>query len=167
VLRVVGEDGAEMPVGQVGEITASGDNIMRGYWRDLETTARVLDHNGYHTGDLAYVDDEGYYFLVGRKDNLLKVSGHRINPQEIEDAAMASGLIVEIAVLGRPDALKGKRLVAVAVPIRDDCQASDVLDYCAARLPRYKVPDTITFVRALPKKLTGKIDRARCAEMIQ
>lgn len=166
-LRVVGEDGAEMPVGQVGELAASGDNIMQGYWKDPETTARVLDHNGYHTGDLAYVDDEGYFFLVGRKDNLLKVSGHRINPQEIEDVAMASGLIVEVAVLGRPDELKGNSLAAVAVPIRDDCQAGEVLDYCAARLPRYKVPDSITLVRALPKKLTGKIDRAKCAEMIE
>jgi long-chain acyl-CoA synthetase len=166
-LRVVGEDGAEMPIGQVGELTASGDNIMQGYWLDPETTARVLDHNGYHTGDLAYVDDEGYFFLVGRKDNLLKVSGHRINPQEIEDVMMASGLIVEVAVLGRPDELKGSSLAAFAVPIRDDCQADEVLDYCVAKLPRYKVPDTITFVPSLPKKLTGKIDRAKCAEMIR
>jgi len=166
-LRVVGEDGAEMPVGQVGELTASGDNIMQGYWKDPETTARVLDHNGYHTGDLAYADDEGYFFLVGRKDNLLKVSGHRVNPQEIEDVVMESGLIVEVAVVGKPDALKGTSLAALAVPIRDDCQASEVLDHCAAKLPRYKIPDGITFVRALPKKLTGKIDRPKCAEMIQ
>jgi len=166
-LRVVGENGTEKPVGQVGELTASGDNIMQGYWKDPETTARVLDHNGYHTGDLAYVDDEGYFFLVGRKDNLLKVSGHRINPQEIEDVVMASGLIVEVAVLGKPDQLKGNSIVAVAVPVRENCEASDVLDYCAAKLARYKVPDRITFVRTLPKKLTGKIDRAKCAEMIQ
>jgi long-chain acyl-CoA synthetase len=166
-LRVVGEDGAEMPVGQVGELTASGDNIMQGYWKDPETSARVLDHNGYHTGDLAYADDEGFFYLVGRKDNLLKVSGHRINPQEIEDVMMESGFIVEVAVLGRPDELKGSSLTALAVPIRDDCQAGEVLDYCAAKLPRYKVPDRITFLRALPKKLTGKIDRAKCAEMIQ
>jgi acyl-CoA synthetase (AMP-forming)/AMP-acid ligase II len=165
-LRVVGEDGTEMPVGEVGELAASGDNIMRGYWKDPDTTARVLDRNGYHTGDLAYVDDEGYFFLVGRKDNLLKVSGHRVNLQEIEDVVMASGLIVEVAVLGRPDELKGNSLAAVAVPIRDDCQAGAVLDYCGARLPRYKVPERITFVRALPKKLTGKIDRARCAEIV-
>jgi long-chain acyl-CoA synthetase len=166
-LRVVGENGTEMPVGQVGELTALGSNIMQGYWKDPETSARVLDHNGYHTGDLAYADDEGYFYLVGRKDNLLKVSGHRINPQEIEDVMMESGLILEATVLGKPDPLKGNSLVAVAVPVRDNCEASDVLDYCAAKLPRYKVPDRITFVRTLPKKLTGKIDRAKCAEMIQ
>ncbi len=166
-LRVLYENGAEVPIGQIGELTASGPNIMQGYWKDPETSARVLDHNGYHTGDLAYADDEGYFYLVGRKDNLLKVSGHRINPQEIEDVMMESGLIVEVAVLGKPDQLKGNSLVAVAVPIRDNCEASDVLDYCAAKLPRFKLPDRIVFLRALPKKPTGKIDRAKCAEMIQ
>jgi acyl-CoA synthetase (AMP-forming)/AMP-acid ligase II len=140
---------------------------MQGYWKDPETSARVLDHNGYHTGDLAYADDEGYFYLVGRKDNLLKVSGHRINPQEIEDVMMESGLIVEVAVLGKPDQLKGNSLVAVAVPIRDNCEASDVLDYCAAKLPRFKLPDRIVFLRALPKKPTGKIDRAKCKEVIE
>jgi acyl-CoA synthetase (AMP-forming)/AMP-acid ligase II len=166
-LRVIGENSSEMPIGKVGELTALGPNIMQGYWKDPETSARVLDHNGYHTGDLAYMDDEGYFYLVGRKDNLLKVSGHRINPQETEDVIMESGLIVEVAVLGEPDQLKGNSLVAVAVPVRDNCEATDVLDYCAAKLPKYKVPDRITFVRTLPKKLTGKIDRAKCAEMIQ
>ena len=166
-LRVLDENGTEMPVGQVGELAASGANIMQGYWKDPATSARVLDHNGYHTGDLAYIDDEGYFYLVGRKDNLLKISGHRVNPQEIEDVIMDSGLIVEVAVLGEPDQMKGNSLVAVAVPIRDDCEASDILQHCAARLPRYKVPDRIVSVRALPKKLTGKIDRAKCRELIE
>ena len=166
-LRVLDEIGTEVQIGQIGELTASGPNIMQGYWKDPETSARVLDHNGYHTGDLAYVDDEGYFYLVGRKDNLLKVSGHRINPQEIEDVIMESGLIVEVAVLGKPDQLKGNSLVAVAVPIQDGSEAGDVLPYCAARLPRYKIPDRIVSVRALPKKPTGKIDRAKCSELIE
>jgi long-chain acyl-CoA synthetase len=80
---------------------------------------------------------------------------------------MESGLIVEVAVLGKPDPLKGNSLVAVAVPIRDNCEASDVLDYCAAKLPRFKLPDRIVFVRALPKKPTGKIDRAKCMEQFE
>ena len=166
-LRVIGENGSAMPVGQVGELTASGSNIMQGYWRDPETSARVLDHNGYHTGDLAYADDEGYFYVVGRKDNLLKVSGHRINTQEIEDVMMESSLILEVTVLGKPDQLKGNSLVAVAVPTRDNCEPSDVLKYCAARLPKYKIPDRLVLVRALPKKLTGKIDRDKCREYIE
>ncbi len=165
-LRVLDEAGNEVPPGQTGELTASGPNIMQGYWKDPETTARVLDKNGYHTGDLASVDEEGYFYLVGRKDNLLKVSGHRINPQEIEDVMMESGLLVEAAVIGKPDELKGNKLVAVAVPIENSCTADRVTEYCTAKLPRFKLPDDIIFTRALPKKASGKIDRAKCGEMI-
>lgn len=164
-LKVLDESGNEVPPGQTGELTASGPNIMRGYWKDPETTARVLDENGYHTGDLAYMDEEGYLYLVGRKDNLLKVSGHRINPQEIEDAIMESGLIVEVAVIGKPDELKGNKLVAVAVPIESSCTGDSVLGYCASKLPKFKVPDGVVFARALPKKASGKIDRQKCSEL--
>ncbi len=165
-LRVLDETGNEVPSGQTGELTASGPNIMQGYWKDQETTKRVLDKNGYHTGDLAYMDDDGYFYLVGRKDNLLKVSGHRINPQEIEDVMMESGLLVEAAVIGKPDELKGNKLVAVAVPIESSCTADRVTEYCSAKLPRFKLPDEIKFTRALPKKASGKIDRGKCGEMI-
>jgi long-chain acyl-CoA synthetase len=166
-LRVLGEDGTEMRAGEVGELTASGPNIMQGYWKDRDASMRVLDHNGYHTGDLAYADDEGYFYVVGRKDNILKVSGHRINTQEVEDVVMESGLIVEVAVLGKSDRLRGNSLVAVAVPRADNCVPGDVLGYCAARLPKYKIPDVLVLVRALPKKLTGKIDRAKCREYVE
>lgn len=166
-LRVLDDNGIEVPPGQTGELTASGPNIMRGYWKDPETTSRVLDENGYHTGDLAYMDDEGYFYLVGRKDNLLKVSGHRINPQEIEDTIMESGHIVEVAVLGIADDLKGNKLVAVAVPIESSCTVEVVIEYCLSKLPKFKVPDGIVFTRALPKKVSGKIDRAACAALIK
>ena len=166
-LRVLDEAGNEVAPGQTGELTASGPNIMQGYWKDPETTARVLDKNGYHTGDLAYRDDDGYFYLVGRKDNLLKVSGHRINPQEIEDVMMESGLLVEAAVIGKPDELKGNRLVSVAVPIESGCTADRVMEYCSSKLPRFKLPDEIRFARALPKKASGKIDRAKCGDMIE
>lgn len=166
-LRILDEDGNEVPQGQNGELTASGPNIMRGYWKDPETTARVLGKSGYHTGDLAYKDDEGYLYLVGRKDNLLKVSGHRINPQEIEDVIMDSGLIVEVAVIGKPDELKGTKLIAVAVAVGNSCTAEHITSHCAMKLPKFKVPDEITFVRALPKKASGKIDRAACGDILK
>jgi long-chain acyl-CoA synthetase len=165
-LRVLDESGNEVTPGQTGELTASGPNIMRGYWKDPETTARVLDKNGYHTGDLATTDDEGYFYLVGRKDNLLKVSGHRLNPQEIEDVIMDSGLIVEVAVIGKPDALKGNKLIAVTVPIEGSTTADSVIEFCSSKLPKFKVPDGIVFTRALPKKASGKIDRQACTVLI-
>ena len=167
IMRVVNDKGLELPPGEVGELTGSGDNIMQGYWKDAELSARVLDHNGYHTGDLGYKDDEGYLYLVGRKDNMLKVSGHRINPQEIEDIIMESGLVVETAVVGVPDRLQGNRLVAVAVGIEKDCDAQAILSWCAEKLPRYKVPSEIRLVRSLPKKENGKVDRGGCRGMAE
>ncbi|MBN2157860.1 MAG: acyl--CoA ligase [Spirochaetes bacterium] len=166
-LRVLDESGKEVPPGETGELTASGPNIMRGYWKDPETTSRVLDENGYHTGDLAYMDEEGYFYLVGRKDNLLKVSGHRINPQEIEDVIMESGLIVEVAVIGKSDELKGNKLVAIAVPIEKECISEKVFEYCSLKLPKFKMPEDIIFVRALPKKANGKTDRSACVSIAQ
>lgn len=76
----------DVPVGGVGEVVASGPNIMQGYWRDTEATAEVLDEKGYCTGDLGYQDDDGFFYIVGRKDSIIKAGGHRINPLEIEDA---------------------------------------------------------------------------------
>ena len=164
-LRVLDADGREVPVGQTGELVATGPNIMQGYWKDEQSTKDAFDQNGYRTGDIGYKDAEGYFYLVGRKDNLLKVGGHRINPQEIEDALMDTGLVVEATVIGIPDKILGHRLVAVAIPKNRDCSENQVLSNCAERLPKYKLPSKIKFARALPKNITGKIDRGKCIEL--
>ena len=116
-IKILDEQGREVAQGDKGEVVASGANIMQGYWRDPQATAKALDHHGYHTGDVGYKDADGFIFLEGRKDNLLKVGGHRINPQEIEDALLATQLAVEAAVVGLPDDLLGKRLAALVVPL--------------------------------------------------
>jgi long-chain acyl-CoA synthetase len=161
-VRVLDEQGREVPPGESGELVASGANIMRGYWRDPQTTSAVLDQNGYHTGDLGYQDQDGYLFVTGRKDDLLKVGGHRIDPQEIEDALMATGLLLEAAVFGVEDELLGKRLVALVVPLRREISASRVLSLCLSQLPRHKLPSEMRFVATLPKYTSGKIDRLSC-----
>jgi len=166
IMKVVDENGNEVPAGETGELVGAGNNIMQGYWKDPELSAAKLDHNGYHTGDLGYSDDEGFLYLVGRKDNILKVGGHRINPQEIEDVIMETQLIVEVAVVGIPDQLLGNRLVAVAVPIEKDTKEEDVLAITAQKLPKYKLPSEIRFVRQLPKKVNGKIDKFKCKELL-
>lgn len=164
-LRVLGPDGSEVPFGETGELVGHGPNIMLGYWKDDEGTAKVLDKHGYHTGDLGYQDADGYFYVTGRKDNLLKVGGHRINPQEVEDALMGTQLAIEVVVLGQPDALLGHRLVALACPKNGDCNESLILSECLRRLPRYKVPSELRLLRSLPKNTSGKIDRARCLEL--
>jgi len=162
--RLLDEKGKEVQTGQVGELVASGDNVMQGYWRDPEMTAKVLNGDGYHTGDLCYQDEEGFYFLVGRKDSLVKVGGHRINPHEIEDVLVGTELLMEATVLGVPDELLGHRLAVLAVPRNDDCNSQVILSLCAAKLPRYKVPSEIKFTHSLPKSASGKVDSTKCLE---
>ncbi|GFO64851.1 acyl--CoA ligase [Geomonas paludis] len=161
-VRVLDAQGEELPDGACGELVASGPNIMVGYWNDPEATARVLDGNGYHTGDLGYRDADGYLYVTGRKDHLLKVGGHRIDPQEIEEVLMSSGTLLEVVVLGLDDPLLGKKLVALAVPLGGNPSDRTLLSFCHARLPRHKIPGEIRLVAALPKYPSGKIDRASC-----
>lgn len=161
-VRVLDENGRELPDGEPGELVASGANIMMGYWNDPEATGRVLDRNGYHTGDIGYRDQEGYLYVTGRKDDLLKVGGHRLDPQEIGDVLMSTGMLLEVAVLGVEDELLGKRLVAVAVPLGEELCERELLSLCHARLPRHKIPAEIRFLSSLPKYPSGKIDRAAC-----
>jgi acyl-CoA synthetase (AMP-forming)/AMP-acid ligase II len=166
-LKVLNKSDQELPAGQTGEIVASGHNIMQGYWKDKKSTSAVLDKNGYHTGDLGYYDEEGYFFVNGRKDNLLKVGGHRINPQEIEDVLMATELIIETTVIGVPDELLGNKLIALAVPINGTSSKNEIMKRCAERLPKYKLPSSIKLVHLLPKNTSGKIDRAKCLEFVR
>jgi len=165
-LRVVDAGGLEAGVGETGELVADGPNVMQGYWRDEESTAEALEGNFYHTGDLGYKDEEGYFFISGRKDDLLKVGGHRINPLEIEDALMASGLLFEAAVLGLPDDMMGTKLIALTAPLSRDCTENEILKHCAEKLPKYKIPAEVKIVRMLPKNETGKIDRVKCLELV-
>lgn len=156
-MKIADASGRELPDGETGELVAAGANIMSGYWRDPESTSAVLGPNGYRTGDLGYRDADGYFFLVGRSDNQLKVGGHRINPQEIEDALIATGLLIEVAVFGMEDTLAGHRLVAVGVPVDGSTTEMQVLEKCLKRLPRFKVPSEMRFVKALPKNANGKV----------
>lgn len=166
-LRVLNEEGKEVPRGQVGELVAAGTNIMKGYWKNPVATAKALIDGWYHTGDQAYQDDEGFFYLVGRKDDLLKVGGHRVNTREIEDALMESGMFVEAAVLGISDELLGNKLVILAVPTNDKCSNEKVLVYCSDKLPKYKIPSDVKFMRSLPKKLSGKVDRKTCRDLYE
>ncbi len=165
-VKILDEQGVEVPPGTKGEVVAGGANIMQGYWRDPKATAKVLDHQGYHTGDVGSKDADGFIFLDGRKDNLLKVGGHRINPQEVEDALLATELAVEAAVVGLDDDLLGKRLAALVVPLNGDTTPEAIKEKCLSMLPKYKMPAELRFVRSLPKNANGKVDRQGCITML-
>lgn len=166
-IKILDENNQDVNAGQTGELVASGNNIMLGYWKDPETTSKALDNNGYHTGDQGYIDEDGFYFIKGRKDSLLKVGGHRINPQEVEDAVIETGLVVESVVIGIKDNLLGNKLIALATPKNKDIDANIILSKCSKLLPKYKMPAEIKFVKILPKNANGKIDKYRCAQLLK
>ncbi len=157
-LKVLDVNGVELKDGETGELVASGPNIMKGYWKDGELTSQVLDSNGYHTGDMGYKDDEGFFYLTGRKDSILKISGYKVNSREVEDALVETGLVVESAVIGVPDDLLSTRLVAYAVAVDDTVTENDIIEKCSVILPKYAVPSELKLMKALPKKGNGKID---------
>ncbi len=165
-LYVADSNGQPVPDGEVGELIGRGPNIMLGYFKDPDLTAKKLGPEGYHTGDLCYRDSEGYFFLAGRQDDLIKVGGHRINPQEIEDTLMESDLVIEVAVIGMPDELLGNKLVAVIVPKDDSYDDASLMSFCQKVMPRFKHPSRIVITRTLPKKASGKTDKFKCLDLV-
>lgn len=161
-IHVIKDGNKDAGQGEKGEIVASGDNIMLGYWGDNKATESALDHIGYHTGDIGYIDDDGFIYLVGRKDNLIKVGGHRLNPTEIEDVIMASKLVIEVIVLGVLDELLGNKLIVIAVAKQPTVESLEIMQFCSQKLPKFKVPHEVVLVRSLPKKKSGKIDKEKC-----
>lgn len=166
-LYVADSIGQPVADGEVGELIGKGPNIMLGYFKDPDLTSKKLGPEGYHTGDLCYRDSEGYFFLAGRQDDLIKVGGHRINPQEIEDFLMASDLIIEVAVVSVSDELMGNKLVAVVVPKDDFFEDATLMAYCHKVIPRFKHPSKIVCTRSLPKKISGKTDRFKCLDLVK
>lgn len=161
---VVDEQGQPVQSGEVGELVVRGSNVMRGYWGDPDSTAKVLKPGRYPgeqvlcTGDLFRMDDEGYLYYVSRKDDVIKSRGERISPKEIEDVLYGLEGISEAKVVGVPDEMLGLAIKAVVV-VREDVELleSDILKHCLKHLEDYKVPHKVEFVSALPRTASGKI----------
>jgi acyl-CoA synthetase (AMP-forming)/AMP-acid ligase II len=159
-IEVLREDGRRAATGEIGEVVASGPNIMEGYWNDPVETAAVLDARGYHTGDLGRLDEDGFLWLAGRAREQIKSGAHRIHPKEIEDVILEHPAIHEAAVVGVPDETLGEAIHAFVV-LREGAAAGadEVLAHCRVRLPAYKVPKVVAFRDELPKGPTGKVQK--------
>ncbi|MBC2733197.1 MAG: acyl--CoA ligase [Desulfobacteraceae bacterium] len=166
-IRIMDEKNQEVSEGTPGMLVAKGPNIMMGYWNDPEDTHRVLTQEGYHTGDIGYCDSEGFLYVTARKDGLIKVGGHRINPLEIEDFLVSTNLLIEAAVIGLPDNLLGNKLVAIVVPKHKNFSSIKLLKQCAETLTSQKCPSKIIAAKTLPKSASGKVDRQQCAEILK
>lgn len=164
-LKIVDPEGRELPRGEIGEVVAQGENVMLGYFRDPEATARALRPEGLRTGDVGYMDEEGYLFLQGRATELIKSGGHRISPYEVEAPIATVPGVQEVAVCGVPDELLGEAVVAWIVPAEGARPTrAAVLAACHAALPRFKVPARFFLVPSLPRTESGKLRRRALAE---
>jgi long-chain acyl-CoA synthetase len=164
-MQVLTDDGRVAGPGEVGELVARGSNISSGYWNNEDETHAKFGSEGYRTGDLGYADEEGFLFLVGRKQDMIKVGAHRVGAKEIEDVIHEHPAVHEAAVVGRPDPILGEVPVAFVV-FRTSAgeEVEELLTLCRSRLPRHKVPAAIETRRDLPKNSVGKIDKRALRE---
>jgi long-chain acyl-CoA synthetase len=154
----------EMPVGDPGELIIRGPQVMRGYWQQPEETARALrpDPDGrgpwFYTGDIARMDQDGYFYIVQRKKDMILVSGFNVYPGEVEEVLYLHEAVMEAGVVGVSDTYRGERVVAY-VALRPDAHATaeELIEHCKSNLARYKVPSEIRFLPELPKTAVGKI----------
>lgn len=168
-LDVLNSDGMPVKPGEVGEITAIGDNIMKGYYNDPEETAAVIQNGRYYTGDLATVDEEGYIYVVGRSKNIIKSGGYRISPNEIEESILSLDEVFGCVVVGIPDDIMGEAVVAVVQSADTDRDnvSKKIFSLCNATLPSYKTPKDVMFIDEYPLNSSNKIDRHQLKAMIQ
>jgi long-chain acyl-CoA synthetase len=161
-VQVTIQDDADrvLPAGELGEVCVKGPNVMLGYYRDPEETARTIRGGWLHTGDVGRLDADGFLYIVERKKDLIIRGGFNIYPREVEEVLYAFPKTAEAAVIGMPDPLMGEDVLAFVV-LRDGetATAADVMAFCETRLARYKCPKQVRFVGALPKNPIGKILR--------
>jgi long-chain acyl-CoA synthetase len=157
-MKVVDEDGNEVPQGAVGEIAIKGHNIMKGYWRRPEATDEVMRDGWFLTGDMGRVDEDGYFSIVDRKKEMIIRGGYNVYPREIEEVLYEHPAVRECAVISVPDEKMGEEVgAAVAVREGESVSEEDLRDYVKEQVANYKYPRKIWFVDELPKGPTGKI----------
>ncbi len=160
-LRIIGESGSELSLGEVGEVTVRGDTVMAGYWRRPDLTAEMIDDEGWaRTGDVGFVDDDGFLHIVDRKKDVIVSGGFNIYPAEVERVIAGLEEVSEAVVVGTPSERWGEAVKAVVV-VRPgfELDADRVVDVCRRNLASYKKPVEVEFVDHLPKGSTGKILR--------
>lgn len=158
-LRCLNDDGKDVPQGQAGELAARGPQIMKGYWRKPDETAKTMQGDWLLTGDIGIMNKDGYFSIVDRKKDLVLVSGFNVYPNEIEDCLTRHPGILEAAVIGVPDGASGEAVKAFVV-LSDQSLSSDTIRaYCKEHLTGYKVPKMVEFREDLPKSNVGKVLR--------
>lgn len=166
-VKIFDDEDRELPVGEVGEVCVRGPNVMLGYYRMPEETAKTIKNSWLHTGDMGRVDADGYLYIVERKKDLLIRGGFNIYPREVEEILYAHPKIAEAAVVGMPDPLMGEEVLAfVVVRSGQEVTAEEITAFCHAKLAKFKCPKQVRFVDSLPKSPVGKVLRKELRKLV-
>jgi long-chain acyl-CoA synthetase len=160
IVRIVGDDGRDLPVGEVGELVTDGPQVVAGYWNKPEETAKALPGGVLHTGDVGYMDEQGWFYIVDRKKDQINAGGYKVWPREVEDVLYEHEAVREAAVVGVPDEYRGESVKAF-VSLRPGRTVSeeDLIAFTKERMAAYKYPRQIEFLDEIPKTVTGKLLR--------
>jgi long-chain acyl-CoA synthetase len=160
VVRICGDDGHDLPVGEVGEIVISGPQLVAGYWGQPEETEHALRGGRLRTGDVGFMDEQGWFYVVDRKKDMINASGYKVWPREVEDVLCEHDAVSEAAVVGVPDEYRGETVKAF-VTLRPGATVTteELIEHCRARMSAYKYPRSVELIDVLPKTVTGKLLR--------
>ncbi|MEU8917971.1 AMP-binding protein [Streptomyces nigrescens] len=160
VVRIIGEDGRDLPFGEQGEIAVRGPQVVPGYWRRPDATAEGLPDGELRTGDIGFMDSDGWLYVVDRKKDMINASGFKVCPREVEDVLYSHPAVREAAVVGVPDAYRGESVKAyVSLRPGTSTEPAELAAYCKERLAAYKYPRAVEILAELPKTTSGKILR--------
>lgn len=162
---VLDDHGTPLPAGELGELAVSGPQIVPGYWRNERATDDAIHDGWLRTGDVGYVDGDGWYYLVDRKKDMIIASGYKVWPREVEDVLYTHEAVLEAAVVGRPDPYRGETVMAY-VSLREgvSVEPDELVEYCRSRMAAYKYPREVAIVDDIPKTASGKILRRSLRE---
>ena len=160
VVRIVGDDGQELPPGEVGEIVTEGPQVVSGYWGKPEETKQAIPGGALHTGDVGYMDERGWFYIVDRKKDQINAGGYKVWPREVEDVLYEHEAVREAAVVGVPDQYRGETVKAF-VSLRPGRGATEdeLIAFCRERMAAYKYPRQVEILDEIPKTVTGKLLR--------
>lgn len=160
VVRILDESGNELPVGEVGEICTSGPQVIPGYWNKPDATAESLPGGELRTGDVGFMDADGWFYLVDRKKDMINAAGYKVWPREVEDVLYTHPAVREVAVVGIPDEYRGETVKAfVSLAPGEQATPEELVAFCKERMAAYKYPRQVEMLDELPKTTTGKILR--------
>ena len=157
-LKILDAEGNQLPPGESGEIAARGSNMMKGYWKDPKATENVFINDYYLTGDLGRQDEDGYFYVIGRKKDFIKAKGYKVSAKMVEETIMEMDEVHEVAVIGVDDEDMGEAVKAFIIPDnKADIKAEHIKNYLRDKLAQHEIPKYIKFVEKLPKNESGKI----------